>query len=260
MASSEQNWKTRLDGRGAADPRPVSIELGVQRNPEGSVLYKCGETSVLVAVSVDEGVRDWLRGQGKGWVTAEYAMHPRANPRRQGRDGRKGRIDGRSSEIQRLIGRSLRSAIRLDKLGERTINIDCDVLDADGGTRTAAITGGFVGLALAVDGLQRAGKLSEPVLVDQVAALSVGWVDERGLVDLNYQEDSTAEVDLNVVATRSGSLVEVQGTAEGPPIPKDRFDDLLGMALEAMPTLAEAQRKALAGAGVELDRLLIQNG
>lgn len=248
--------QTRHDGRSAVAPRTPTVQLGFQRNPEGSVLYRCGETTVLVSVSLEEGVRDWLRGQGKGWITAEYAMHPRANPRRQSRDGRKGRLDGRSSEIQRLIGRALRSAVHLERLGERTIHIDCDVLDADGGTRTASITAGFIGLAVAIDRLRRAGQVPEGVLTDVVAAISVGWVDGRGLVDLNYKEDSGADVDLNVVATRRGAIVEVQGTAEGPPIPRPRFHDLLNLAVDAIPSLVQAQEKVLADADVDLERLV----
>lgn len=252
--------QTRSDGRSVTSPRTPSVQLGFQRNPEGSVLYRCGETTVLVSVSIEEGVRDWLRGKGQGWVTAEYAMHPRSNPRRQGRDGRKGRIDGRSSEIQRLIGRALRSAVHLDKLGERTIHIDCDVLDADGGTRTASITAGFIGLAYGLDRLRRAGRIPDGVLTDAVAAISVGWVDGRGLVDLNYAEDSTADVDLNVVATRSGAIVEVQGTAEGPPIPRARFDALLALAVDAIPELTAAQDAALREADVDLSRLIGPSG
>lgn len=247
---------TRLDGRDARAPRAPQIEFGLQRNPEGSVLYRCGETTILIAVSVEEGVREWLKGHGGGWVTAEYAMHPRANPRRQSRDGRKGRLDGRSSEIQRLIGRALRSAVRLDRIGERTIHVDCDVLDADGGTRTASITGAFVALAIALDKLRRNGQVGEGVLVDYVAALSVGLVGGKPLVDLNYKEDSSADLDLNVVATGGGALVELQGTAEGPPIPRDQVDELLNRALDAIPTLVAAQKAALEAADIDAGRLI----
>ena len=247
--------KTRSDGRGAHDPRPVTIETGVQRFPEGSVLYRCGKTTVLVAASIEESVPPWMKGRGKGWVTAEYEMHPRSNPDRQRRGRTRGNIDGRSSEIQRLIARSLRAAVHMDKLGERMVSIDCDVLDADGGTRTASITGGFVALAIALDHLRKKGSIGAGVLRDEVAALSVGLVDDACLVDLCYQEDSKAQVDLNVVASASGGLIEVQGTAEGAPIPRPQFNALLDAGLGAMPKLVEAQRAALDSVGVDLAKL-----
>jgi ribonuclease PH len=248
--------QTRADGRGAATPRPITITQGFQRFPEGSVLYRCGDTTVLIAASVEEPVPPWMRGQGTGWVTAEYEMHPRCNPERQRRARNKGRIDGRSSEIQRLIGRSLRAAVRMDKLGERMITVDCDVLDADGGTRTAAITGGFVALAMALDALRKKGDVGPGVLREEVAAISVGTVKGKHLLDLAYVEDSAAEVDLNVVATANGGIVEVQGTAEGAPIPRSDFDALLELALGAMPALVEEQQAALAEAGVDLAKLM----
>jgi ribonuclease PH len=247
---------TRADGRSATSIRPVRIETGVQRNPEGSVLYQCGGTRVLIAASIDDGVPSWLRGSGRGWVTAEYAMHPRANPQRQERDGRKGRIDGRSQEIQRLIGRALRAAVATEKLGERTITIDCDVLDADGGTRTAAITGGFVALALAIDRLRAAGLVGPGVIRSPIAAISAGIVGGTALVDLDYSEDSRAEVDLNVVGADAGAIVEVQGTAEGAPVPREQWSALVDLALRAMPALRAAQDAALAAAGVTLARLM----
>ncbi len=247
---------TRLDGRSTDAIRPVTIETGFQRNPEGSVLYTCGGTRVLIAASIDESVPSFLRGTGKGWVTAEYAMHPRANPTRMDRDGRRGRgIDGRTQEIQRLIGRSLRAAVELEKLGERSITIDCDVLDADGGTRTASITGAFVALAIALNQLRGKG-LVGPVLRSPIAAISAGFVGSKALLDLNYAEDSKAEVDLNVVATAEMDIVEVQGTAEGAPVPHAGWTALTTLALGAMPALLEAQRQALVKAGIDLDRLL----
>lgn len=246
---------SRKDGRSYDVPRTIEIETGFQRNPEGSVLYRAGGTTVLVSASVDEGVKDWMRGKGKGWVTAEYAMHPRANPNRQTRDGRKG-IDGRSQEIQRLIGRALRAAVRNEKLGERTLTVDCDVLDADGGTRTASITAGFVALAIALDGLRRKGLVAPGVLREHVCAISVGMVKGAPMLDLCYEEDSTAQVDLNVVATSEGGIVEVQGTAEGEPIPRSDFDAMLNLALGAMPELARAQREALERAKVDVSRLI----
>jgi ribonuclease PH len=248
---------TRPDGRGSDQIRPISIETGFQQNPEGSVLYRCGGTRVLISASIDESVPGWMRGKGGGWVTAEYAMHPRANPQRKDREGRRGTIDGRTQEIQRLIGRSLRSVVRLDRLGERQIIVDCDVLDADGGTRTASITGGFVALALALDTLRKRGLVQQPVLRSELAAISAGLVEGRCLVDLPYAEDSKAEVDLNVVSDGRGGLIEVQGTAEGAPVPRATFDQLVDLGMGAMPALRAAQDEALARAGVELKRLLV---
>ena len=246
---------TRTDGRSSDAIRPITIETGFQKNPEGSVLYRCGGTRVLLAASVEENVPSWMRGKGNGWITAEYAMHPRANPQRQDRDGRRGKTDGRTMEIQRLVGRALRAAVDLSELGERQITVDCDVLDADGGTRTASITGGFVALALALEGLRKRGLVKPGVLRSPVAAMSAGIVGGRLLCDLCYTEDSAAEVDLNVVATSDGGLVEVQGTAEGAPVPRDRWTALVDLALSSVPALRAAQDAALASAGVRLDRL-----
>ncbi len=248
--------QTRLDGRSSDAPRPITIVTGFQRFPEGSVLYSCGKTRVLIAASVEGSVPPWMKGKGKGWVTAEYEMHPRCNPERSRRARDRGKIDGRSSEIQRLIARALRAAVRMDKLGEQMITVDCDVLDADGGTRTASITGGFVALAIALDKLRQAGQVQAGVLREEIAAISVGMVKEKHLVDLCYEEDSAAEVDLNVVASGGGALVEVQGTAEGAPVPKADFDRLLELGLGAMPTLVAAQRAALAEAGVDITKLM----
>jgi ribonuclease PH len=248
--------QTRHDGRGKDALRPVSMTLGFQKFPEGSVVYGSGETKVLIAASISESVRPWLAGKGKGWVTAEYAMHPRATPGRRDREGRRGRIDGRSSEIQRLIGRSLRAAVDGDKLGERTITIDCDVLDADGGTRTASITGGYVGLVMCLDHLRKQGLVEPGVLREPLAAVSVGHLDGRAILDLDYVEDSGCDVDLNVVATGSGQIVEVQGTAEGEPIPRDHFDEMLELALAGIAELVDEQKKVLADAGIAWERLL----
>lgn len=247
---------TRSDGRSYDQPRPIVIETGAQRNPEGSVIYRCGDTAVLIAASVSEGVPDFMRDSGRGWVTAEYAMHPRANPRRQRRDRSKGKIDGRSTEIQRLIGRSLRSAIDLGKLGERSIHVDCDVLDADGGTRTASITGAMVALAIALDQLRRKGLVEPGVIRKPVAAISVGLLEDKPLLDLCYTEDRDAAVDLNVVGAADGSVVEVQGTAEGAPMPRASLDAMLDLALGSLGQLVEAQKKALAAVDVDLTRLL----
>ncbi len=247
---------SRIDGRSADAIREVKIQTGFQRNPEGSVLYQCGGTRVLIAASIEESLPPWLRGKGGGWVTAEYAMHPRSNPQRKDRDGRKGKIDGRTQEIQRLIGRALRSAVSLDKLGERQIVIDCDVLDADGGTRTASITGGFVALAMALETLRKKGAVGPGVVRAPVAAISAGLVSGRLLLDLNYVEDSKAEVDLNVVAGENGTIVEVQGTAEGAPVPRAHFDGLVDLSLSSIPALRAAQDAALVSAGVTLRSLL----
>ena len=241
---------TRADGRSADAIREITIETGFLKNAEGSVLYRCGGTRVLISASVEETVPSWMRGKGNGWLTAEYAMHPRANPQRKERDGRKGRIDGRTQEIQRLIGRALRSAVDASKLGERQITIDCDVLDADGGTRTASITGGFVALAIALDGLRKKGSVGVGVLRAPVAAISAGLVGGKRLLDLNYIEDSKAEVDLNVVASGVGSIIEIQGTAEGAPVPRADFDGLVDLGLAAMVALRAAQDRALTSAGV----------
>jgi ribonuclease PH len=223
---------------------------------EGSVLYRAGGTLVLVTASVDESVPEFMQGRGQGWVTADYQMHPRSNPkRRENRDGRDRPLSGRTREIQRLIGRSLRSAIDLSKLGERSVTLDCDVLEADGGTRTAAVTGGFVALALAMNKLMTAGKLKGPVIRDQVAAVSVGHVAGELALDLCYAEDSAARVDLNVVATSRGDIVEIQGTAEGEAVPRAEIDRMVDLGLEGIAELARLQLSALESAGVDLARL-----
>jgi ribonuclease PH len=247
--------RTRLDGREAGALREISVETRVQKNPEGSVLYRCGNTKVLIAASVDEGVQEFLKNTGKGWVTAEYAMHPRANPHRQRREGSRGSISGRSQEIQRLVGRALRAAIRPEKLGERTITIDCDVLDADGGTRTAAITGGYIALVMALDSLRKRGLCGKGVLREEVAAVSIGLFEGVALLDLCYEEDRDAQVDLNLVATASGALVEVQGTAEGEPMTRAEHDALLATGLKGVAQLIEVQKAAVDKLGIDLARL-----
>ncbi|HEX7481200.1 MAG TPA: ribonuclease PH [Polyangiales bacterium] len=247
--------RTRQDGRSADSLRKVSIETRVQRNPEGSVLYSCGGTKVLISATVEEGVQDFLKGKGKGWVTAEYAMHPRANPERQRREGTRGPVSGRSQEIQRLIGRALRAAVRPEKLGERTITLDCDVLDADGGTRTAAITGGYIALVMALDALRKRGLVSSGVLREPVAAVSIGLFDGIAVLDLCYVEDRDAQVDLNLVATQSGNIVEVQGTAEGAPMSRAEHDALVECGLAGIAQLNAEQTKALSALGIDLGRL-----
>jgi ribonuclease PH len=235
------------------DLRPLEVTTGFHKNSEGSALYRAGGTVVLVTASLEDGVPKWMDEDDGGWLTAEYQMHPRANPaRREEREGRGGRPPkGRTQEIQRLVGRALRSALDLKALGPRTITIDCDVLEADGGTRTASVTAGFIAAALALHsrGLAR-------VIRDQVAAVSVGLVDEQVLVDLDYSEDSRARMDMNVVATLDGRLIEVQGTAEGRPIERSRFDQLLEAALAAIVRLGEQQQKALEHAGADLRVLM----
>jgi ribonuclease PH len=225
---------------------------GFHRPSEGSVLYRAGGTVVLCVASIDDKVPPFLEGKNQGWMTAEYLMHPRANPRRQERDGRGKAPSGRTQEIQRLVGRALRAAVDLSKLGPRTLTIDCDVLEADGGTRTASITGGFVAVALALAKVKAIGVLREPV-----AAISVGLVKGLGhALDLCYVEDSKAEVDLNVVATASGKIVEIQGTAEGEPVERKEIDRMVDLGLAGITTLAAQQRAVLASAGVSLDALM----
>jgi len=230
---------------------------GFHRPSEGSVLYRAGGTVVLCTASIDSKVPPFLEGKGKGWLTAEYQMHPRANPpRREARDGRGKAPGGRTLEIQRLVGRALRASVDLDRLGERTITVDCDVLEADGGTRTASVTGGFVALALALHKLTTRGDLKERVLREPVAATSVGVVANDDLaLDLVYLEDSAARVDLNVVATASAGIVEIQGTAEGEAVPRAMIDSMVDLALKGIATLVDLQHAVLAQAGVDLARL-----
>jgi len=224
----------------------VEVELGFQEWAEGSVLFSMGRTKVLVAATVQEEAPRWLRGTGKGWVTGEYAMLPRATAERTFREVNKGRPSGRTQEIQRLIGRSLRAVTDLSRLGERTVTIDCDVLVADAGTRCASITGGYIALALALRGLTERGVVPGDLLTDTVAAVSVGVVGSRPILDLSYEEDAGAEVDCNVVMTGSGRLVEVQGTAEGEPFTRDELDELLNLAEAGIAELTKIQLDVLA--------------
>jgi ribonuclease PH len=237
----------RADGRIDEALRDVRITRGFQEWPAGSVLIEFGRTRVLCAASVLDGVPKWRAGSGHGWVTAEYAMLPSATHTRSDRESVKGRMGGRTHEISRLIGRSLRACIDLAALGENTIVIDCDVLQADGGTRTAAITGGYVALADAVTWLRAADRLADPKpLSCSVQAVSVGVVDGRVRLDLPYDEDSRAEVDMNVVATDAGTLVEVQGTGEGATFPRSTMDKMLDVALAGCAQLARMQAEVLA--------------
>jgi ribonuclease PH len=237
----------RQDGREDDELRPVVITRGFTSHPAGSVLIEFGGTRVMCAASVTEGVPRWRKGSGLGWLTAEYAMLPAATHTRSDREAVKGRVGGRTHEISRLVGRSLRACIDLAALGENTIAIDCDVLQADGGTRTAAITGAYVALSDAVTYLAAAGRLTDPKpLSCAIAAISVGVVDGRVRVDLPYEEDSRAEVDMNVVATDTGTLVEIQGTGEGATFPRTTLDRMLDSALAGCEQLFAAQREALA--------------
>jgi ribonuclease PH len=236
---------TRPDGRATGQLRPVTWELGYQEWADGSVLFSMGKTRVLVAASISEDAPRWLKGTGGGWVTGEYAMLPRATSERSPREVNKGRPGGRTKEIQRLIGRSLRAVTDLGRLGERTITIDCDVLQADAGTRTASITGGYIALALALRSLAEQGKVPDDVLTDSVAAVSVGLVGGEPRLDLCYDEDAGADVDFNVVMTGSGAFVEVQGTAEGEPFSREDLDELLVLAAAGIAELTKVQHAAL---------------
>jgi ribonuclease PH len=234
----------RHDGRAPNEMRSLSITAGFVRSATGSALIEAGGTRVICTASAVEDVPRWLAGQGRGWVTAEYGMLPASTGDRKQRDVSRGRPDGRTVEIQRLIGRSIRGVIDFAALGERTIYIDCDVLEADGGTRTAAITGGYVALKLAVDRLVEEGKLARTPLTGSVAAVSCGIVDGRALLDLDYVEDSSAEVDANVVMTGDGGLVEVQATAERTPLSRASLDELLALAAAGIERLRDAQAAA----------------
>ena len=238
---------TRADGRLASELRAVTIERGWSDQAEGSALISFGNTKVLCTASFTPGVPRWLNGQGRGWVTAEYGMLPRATNDRMDRESVKGKIGGRTHEISRLIGRSLRGIIDLTQLGENTVVVDCDVLQADGGTRTAAITGAYVALADAINWARDKGHVSgkATVLRDSVSAVSVGIVEGEPMLDLAYVEDVAADTDMNVVVTGRGSFVEVQGTAEGTPFERSELDRLLDLALAGTTELARIQREAL---------------
>jgi ribonuclease PH len=234
----------RIDGRGYSDLRPVRIFTNYLDYAEGSALISFGKTTVLCAASVEQSVPPWLLGRGTGWITGEYAMLPRSTQTRTQRET-KG-ISGRSQEIQRLIGRSLRSAINLSLLGERMVIVDCDVIQADGGTRTAAITGGYVALALALRRLVKEGLVAPSVFTTPVAAVSVGIVNGEPMLDLCYDEDSQAEVDCNIVQNSAGEFIEIQGTAEGKPFPRARLNELMDLAQIGISHLLTIQQQALA--------------
>jgi ribonuclease PH len=239
---------TRPSGRAADQLRPVVIERHFTKHAEGSVLISCGDTRVLCTASVEERVPPWLRGKGQGWVTAEYGMLPRATGTRNQREASRGKQGGRTLEIQRLIGRSLRAVIDLEAVGERSITLDCDVLQADGGTRTASITGAYVALVDAMDRLFDAGKLKRNPIHGRVAAVSVGMLGSDAVLDLDYAEDSTADTDLNVVMNDGGGLIEIQGTAEGHAFHRHELDAMLGLAEKGIAELVQAQEAALRGA------------
>ena len=242
----------RTDGRELDQLRPLAIEPGFIDSAHGSVLFSIGKTRLVCTAMVEESVPGWMRGRGTGWVTSEYGMLPGSTSDRKPRDATRGKLDGRTVEIQRLIGRSLRSVVDFKALGERTIWIDCDVLQADGGTRCAAICGGYAALHLALSGLVDAGKLRELPLSDSVAAVSVGIVDGSAMLDLAYAEDSRAEVDMNVVISGTGQMIEVQATAERTPFGRASLDELLSLAAAGIEEISALQTRVLheARAGV----------
>jgi ribonuclease PH len=245
----------RSDGRRADELRPLEFEVDFTEQPLGSVLCSMGRTKVLCTVAEELSVPKWLRGGGKGWLTAEYSMLPAATDRRTDREASRGKLSGRTMEIQRLIGRSLRSVVSLEGIGERTLWIDCDVLQADGGTRTASISGAFVALAIGLARLDRRGAFKGPVLSDNLAAISVGVIGGEPMLDLPYEEDSRAEVDMNVVATGAGRFVEVQGTGEDGTFDRKELDKLLDLALGGIGTIVDRQKAAVEAAGYSMARL-----
>jgi len=237
----------RPSGRQAAELRRIQVTRGYTKHAEGAVLVECGDTRVLCTASVLEKVPPHVKGSGAGWLTAEYGMLPRSTHTRTDREAARGKQSGRTQEIQRLIGRSLRMAVDLEKLGERTIHVDCDVLQADGGTRTASITGAWVAVHDAIEWLVRAGKIPASVIRDHVAAISVGIYKGVPVLDLDYAEDSDCDTDMNVVMTGSGGIIEVQGTAEGYPFTRAELDSLLALAQRGIADLVAAQKAAIAG-------------
>ena len=239
----------RIDGRNAGQLRPVRLTPGFTRYAEGSVLAEMGETRVLCTASVEEGVPRFLKNTGRGWVTAEYGMLPRSTHTRSDREAARGKVGGRTQEIQRLIGRSLRAVTRLEGLGERSIKVDCDVLQADGGTRTASITGAWVALALAIRWMREREMVTADPLSGAVAAVSAGIVGGKPCLDLCYEEDSSAEADMNFVMTSSGAFVEVQGTAEGKPFGRSVLDQLVDLATGGIRDLLAVQQQTLDGVG-----------
>lgn len=236
---------TRPSGRKGSDLRAVELIPNVSKHAEGSCLVKFGDTHVLCTASVEEKIPHWMKGSGKGWVTAEYGMLPRSTGTRMDREAAKGRQSGRTQEIQRLIGRALRAVVDMEKLGERQIRLDCDVIQADGGTRTAAITGGFVAMVLALQHLVRIGALSALPITDTVSAISCGIFEGNSVLDLDYDEDSSADTDANFVITGKGGIVEIQGTAEKEPFSEENFLELLSMAKTGCGALSKLQKDVL---------------
>jgi ribonuclease PH len=241
----------RNDGRQQDQIRPVTITPSYIKHAEGSVYIEVGQTKVICTASVEERVPPFMKGQGRGWITAEYSMLPRATQTRNQREAVKGKLGGRTMEIQRLIGRALRSVVSLEKLGERTITLDCDVIQADGGTRTTSISGAFVAMAMAIHKLYEAKQITRFPINDFLAAVSVGVVGEKRLLDLNYEEDSKAKVDMNVVMTGNGKFVEVQGTGEDAPFSREEMDELLRLAELGVNEMIAEQKKVL-GAAADL--------
>ncbi|MFD2670531.1 ribonuclease PH [Marinicrinis sediminis] len=239
----------RVDSRKADELRTITMTPHVNKYAEGSVMIEAGDTKVICTASVEERVPPFLKGQGKGWVTAEYSMLPRATQTRNQREANRGKLSGRTMEIQRLIGRALRSVVNLEALGERTIHLDCDVIQADGGTRTTSITGAFVALALAVGKISEQHKLNKFPITDYLASVSVGIVGNQAMLDLNYAEDSTAKVDMNVVMTGKGAFVELQGTGEEAPFTKDELNSMMGLAEKGIQDMIERQKQVLGTIG-----------
>ncbi|CAG7647937.1 ribonuclease PH [Paenibacillus allorhizosphaerae] len=235
----------RNDGRAADQARPVKITTHYNKHAEGSVLIEVGDTKVICTATVEERVPPFMKGQGKGWITAEYSMLPRATAVRNQRESAKGKLGGRTMEIQRLIGRALRSVVNLEALGERSVTLDCDVIQADGGTRTTSITGAFVAMAIAIDKLVRERHLSRYPITDFLGSISVGIIQNQALLDLNYEEDSKAKVDMNVVMTGTGKFVEVQGTGEEAPFSRQELDELLALAESGIASMILEQEQAL---------------
>jgi ribonuclease PH len=235
----------RKDGRQGDQTRSVSITTRYNKHAEGSVLIEVGDTKVICTATVEERVPPFMKGQGKGWVTAEYSMLPRATQVRNQRESAKGKLGGRTMEIQRLIGRALRSVVNLEALGERSITLDCDVIQADGGTRTTSITGAFVAMAFAIDTLVKEKKLSKYPITDFLGSVSVGVINDKAILDLNYEEDSKAKVDMNVVMTGLGKFVEVQGTGEDAPFSRSELDELLALAETGIQAMIHEQEGAL---------------
>ena len=250
----------RSNGRKSDELRPITLSTHVNKYAEGSVYIEVGETKVLITATVDEKVPPFLKGQGKGWVTAEYSMLPRATQSRNQREANRGKLSGRTMEIQRLIGRALRSVVNLHALGERTITLDCDVIQADGGTRTTSITGAFVALAIAVNKIAEQHKLAVFPITDYLASVSVGVSGGQALLDLNYEEDSKAKVDMNLVMTGSGKFVEVQGTGEDSPFSREELAQMLELGEKGIQELIALQQETLGPIAAKIGTVMVKNG